>query len=515
MLFRSVYCKKSGKTKSTGNSKIKYFGGSRKNSKYKGFDMSNLISQNNKKNYPSKKKYSPHNNYAKKKNNSVEPPTHELKMVSSPGGHIKYHRHNKSVNNPKHNNIGVGKTKLNKNKHYVMSQGNSELKQTLEKAKKKGKALRSLHRSDLNSLENDNSSEYDIVRDMDQPMVSNEMHIPTELYNSYKRQKLISSAMDTPISHFSKDTSPHFAGNKKGKVRASSLAANNPRTGSSKEKKRASSSNSAQHRHYMVNPPNHSTNSHDMSAHIDNYSLQKYYDIYNNRHNKSAHTSAPKHLQGNYSNLNWELAPGFAKNIGLKVIEENTSKKGPEKQKKQIVVKSSNESSQNRIKDKRSSEKIKVVPKKNKPKELEIEKEQPPPEFLSNRKGGYQSKPRKSHEQFKQHRKTKSISNQVHSQLNNYDDMSKLDGKKNSNFLDYQDFKYNNKQKGERKAESKNEHYTEKLEENSITGKDEEIKHSDLLSYIQPKLFYYIPDKEFKKLSPRSKEINSTIRLVK
>lgn len=208
-----------------------------------------------------------------------------MRMVSSPG-QGQYHRHNKSVNQPKNGNGGKYKAK-----HYVMSQGNTELKQTLDKVKRKGKALRSLHRSDVNSLEHDDSSEYDMMRDGEQPMISKEMNIPSELYASYKRQKLISSALDTPISNFSKETSPQFFGQKNSKVRTSSLIGSNQRPNTSKDKKRASSSNAAQHRLYMVNSSNNSTNSHDMSAQIDNYQAQKYYDIYNQKHNKSANAS--------------------------------------------------------------------------------------------------------------------------------------------------------------------------------------------------------------------------------
>jgi serine/threonine protein kinase len=39
--------------------------------------------------------------------------------------------------------------------------------------------------------------------------------------------------------------------------------------------------------------------------------------------------------------------------------------------------------------------------------------------------------------------------------------------------------------------------------------------HSDLLSYIEPELFNTISQRRFDALSPRSKEINSTIRIVK
>ena len=45
---------------------------------------------------------------------------------------------------------------------------------------------------------------------------------------------------------------------------------------------------------YMVNSSSNSANSHEMSAQIDNYQAQKYYDIYNQKHNKSAHVNASK-----------------------------------------------------------------------------------------------------------------------------------------------------------------------------------------------------------------------------
>lgn len=206
-----IYAKKATK-KGTTNTKInKFFGGSRKNSKHHPIDASNLIKFENtkKKSIQGKSKYSPHPNELRRKTNSVEPPN-DMSMVTSPAGQIKYYRHNKSLNqpNPKH-----------KTKHYVMSQGNSELKQTLENAKKQGKGLRSLHRSDLNSLDRDDSSEYEIMRDADQQLISKEMKIPTDLYASSKRKKMISSALDTPISQFSKDKSPQFKNPEASKIR--------------------------------------------------------------------------------------------------------------------------------------------------------------------------------------------------------------------------------------------------------------------------------------------------------
>ena len=351
---------KSSKRSNSESGKIK------NKSKYKPSGISNLVKSNksSKKGStgPTKKKYSPHPNELRRKTNSVEPPSHDIRMVSSPGGQIKYHRHNKSVNNPKHNQYVGGK---HKTKHYVMSQGNSELKQTLENAKKKGNGLRSLHKSDINSLEHDDSSEYEIVRDMDQQMISKEMNVHPELYNSYKRQKLVSSALDTPISHFSKDTSPQFVVQKKNKIRTSSLVGNNVRPTSSKDKKRASSSNAAQHRHYMVNNSNNSTNSNEQSTQIENYSAQKYYEMYQKNHHKSAHSSVPKNYNQNYSNHNWEVASGYPKNLALKVIEEaSNSKKAIGGYKNSLPMKQSNDSSQTNFKNRKSNEKIKVIGKK-------------------------------------------------------------------------------------------------------------------------------------------------------
>lgn len=54
-----------------------------------------------------------------------------------------------------------------------------------------------------------------------------------------------------------------------------------------------------------------------------------------------------------------------------------------------------------------------------------------------------------------------------------------------------------------------------KLTENSVTDAIEEIKHSDLLAYIDPKLFHSLAENEFEALSPRSKEINSTLRIIR
>lgn len=274
----NIYSKKSSKKTSATGKITKYFGGSRKNSKYKALDMTNIMKQDTNKGYNTfKKKYSAsHRSDLRKKTNSAEPP--DGRTVNSPGNQVPYHRHHKSVNNQKNSNVATSK---NKSKHYVMSQGNSELKQTLEKAKRKGKGLRSLHRSDLHSLDRDDSSEYEIVREGDHPMMSKEMNIPSELYTSYKRQKLISSALDTPISQFSKDTSPQFVVHKNGKIRTSSLVGKGSRPNTLKDsKKRASSSNAAQHRQYLPDSTAHnSANSHDASALAENYSVQKYYEM--------------------------------------------------------------------------------------------------------------------------------------------------------------------------------------------------------------------------------------------
>lgn len=476
--------------------------------------MSSLPKQDTRKGISSKKKYLPHPNELRRKTNSVEPPTHDLRMVSSPGGQVKYHRHHKSVNQPKNSNIVTAKSKV---KHYVMSQGNSELKQTLEKAKRKGKALRSLHRSDLNSLKHDDSSEYDMVREIDQPMVSKEMRVPSELYASYKRQKLISSALDTPISQFSKDTSPQFFVHKNGKIRTSSLVGSNPRPNTSKDKKRASSSNSAQHRHYMINSSNNSGNSGDMSAQIENYAAQKYYDLYNqHKHNKSAHAKASKHFNSNYSNLNWEVAPDFTKNAGLKVIEEAAAhnKKSMQNSRKQLSMKASDDSSNNNpVYSKKSNERIKVAAIKSKPKYLELEREPGPPVEMDNIKKTQLTKA-KNYEPLKHHKKSKSGVKEVYSQLANYSENNQK-VLKNSNLLEYKRDNQDAKYSAHRKAESKHENYLDRLEENSVVDKLEEIKHSDLLSYIRPELFHTMADTDFDELSPRSKEINSTIRIVK
>jgi serine/threonine protein kinase len=507
----SIYNKKPSKKNATNTKINKYFGGSRKNSKYKPIDMANLIKlENNKqKSLAKQKKYSPHPNELRRKTNSVEPPS-GLRMVSSPGaanGPIKYHRHNKSVNQP---------NSKNKTKHYVMSQGNSELKQTLENAKRKGNALRSLHRSDLNSLDQDDSSEYDIQKDGEHPgMISKEVKIPSDLYASYKRQKLIFSALDTPISHLSKDTSPQFIAQNKSKIRASSMIGASTKPGSAKDKKRASSSNAAQHRQYMMNSSNNSNTSHDQAAQIEQYSAQKYYDMYNQNHNKSAHTSAPKYFNNNYSNHNWEIAAGYPKNAGLKVIEEiANSKKQLTNSKKYIHVRS-NESSQSNFQMRRSSDKnIKINGKKGKPREIEVDGDHPMPDVMGkSKKNEYASKLRDYEHPTKKERKSKSNTKEAYSQNSNYNDHM---ANKNGSLLEYNKVVNNEgeKKSKHRKVESKIEHYLDKLEENSVVENLEEIKHSDLLEYIDPVLFNTMDKNDFEALSPRSKEINSSIRIV-
>ena len=487
--------------KSTGNAKIaKYFENSRKNSKFKAVDVSNLAKPESKNKNSTSKKYSPNPSELRRKTNSVEPPSQDMRMVSSPG-QGQYHRHNKSVNQPKSGNAGTGKYKA---KHYVMSQGNTELKQTLDKVKRKGKALRSLHRSDVNSLEHDDSSEYDMARDWEPPMISKEMNIPSELYASYKRQKLTSSALDTPISNFSKETSPQFFGQKNSKVRTSSLVGNSQRPNTSKDKKRASSSNAAQHRLYMVNSSNNSTNSHDISAQIDNYQAQKYYDIYNQKHNKSPHVNASKGY-----NPSMKAGHMYNKNsAGLKIIEEATNNS-----KKQMMFKPASEMTGQNAENHKSNERIKITNKKGKSKELEIECGNPQ-DFIESGKNEYKGKV-KDYEPLKQHRKTKSGNKEAYSQLNNYSDLANVEGKKTSNLLEYKMSSINENIGLNRKTESKHENYLDKLEESSVNEKGEQILHSDLLSYIEPELFSTISQKRFDALSPRSKEINSTIRIVK
>lgn len=272
-----------------------------------------IIGKTDNRGYSNKKKYSQNSSDIRRKTNSVEPP--EGVIVTSPHSQPQYHhRHHKSVAQPKPNNIGASK---NRTKHYVMSQGNSELKQTLERAKRKGKGLRSLHRSDVNSLDRDNSSDYERF---EQPLVSKEMKIPSDVYSSHKRQKLISSAVDTPISQISKNKSPQFIVHKNGKVRTSSLN-NNSRTNSKKDKKRATSSSTSQNRKYLTGTKN-SSNNHDMSAKIENYAVQKYYDqLSQKQHNKSAHPNVGNH---NYSHIGYEIPQAY--NSGLKIIEETSFK---------------------------------------------------------------------------------------------------------------------------------------------------------------------------------------------
>ena len=96
-----------------------------KNSKYRPLEIS-IGKQESGKNYSTKKKYSKNPGKMRRKTNSVEPP--DGIVVNSPHNQ-KYHRHHKSVTAPKATNFAPPK---HKTKHYVMSQGNSELKQTLE-----------------------------------------------------------------------------------------------------------------------------------------------------------------------------------------------------------------------------------------------------------------------------------------------------------------------------------------------------------------------------------------------
>jgi serine/threonine protein kinase len=475
------------KSKSSKRSNSK--SGKIKGKKAKAIDVTNLIKQN-KKSFTNKK-YSPHPSDVRRKTSSVEPPWNEGKIATSPGGQNKYYRHNKSVSNPKSGNMVKGK---NKTKHYVMSQGNTELKQTLEKAKRKGKALRSLHRSDLNSLDRDDSSEYDNARGGDHQMISKEMKIPTELNSSYRHKKLISSALDTPISQFSKETSPQFFVHQNNKIRTSSLISKNQRPSTSKDKKRASSSNAAQHRQYMPTTCHNSANSHEVSN-VEGYPLKKYYDIYSHKHNKSVHANASKPF------------PSYSHQpTGLKVIEEAAkanSKKALQNSKKHLMMVGGENFS---MKAKPSNEKIKVVKRKVR----EIDTDNKPPEL-----DVYHKQYSKVKEyQAKKHRKTKSGNKEVYSQLANYTDNQNL-GIKKKGYLEYRLVKPDEKTQGHRKAESKHENYIDRLEDNSVVDKLEDINHDDLLSYIPPKLFYSIPDHDFEQLSPRSKEINSSIRLIK
>jgi hypothetical protein len=516
----SIYSNKQSKKSSTKGKITKYFGGSRKNSKYKALDMTNITKQECNKGYNTyKKKYSNANANAselRRKTNSVEPP--DNKDVTSPGNQVAYHRHHKSVNNAKNNNVGTTK---NKSKPYGNSQGNSELKQNLDKAKGKGrgKGLRSLHRSDINSLDRDDSSEYEIIRDNGHPMISKEMNIPAELYNSYKRQNLISSALDTPISKFSKETSPQFVVHKNKKIRTSSLVGKGSRANSSKEsKKRASSSNAANRRHYLPASNNlNLANSHDVSGQLaENYSMQKYYEMYSNgNHNKSAQPNAPKHFNSNYSNIGWDAAPVYSKNPGLKVIEESSNSnanKSLTNSKKQLLMKFSQDSSSHQ-KPKKSNEKIKIGINKNKPSHLYIDRDPTRPDILNAANFDYPKKSKK-YEPISNHRKTNSGNKEAYSQLANYSDKPQVGNKDKSSFLEYQIHRSSDTN-AERKAESKHENYLDKLEENSVIDQLEEISHHDLLSYIPPALFHTIPKKDYAKLSPRSKEINTTIRIIK
>lgn len=159
------------------------------------------------------------------------------------------------------------------------------------------------------------------------------------------------------------------------------------------------------------------------------------------------------------------------------------------------------------MKAKPSNEKIKVGKRRVK----EIETDNKPPELDEYKK---QYSKVKTYE-AKKHRKTKSGNKEVYSQLANYTDNQNLGVNKKKGYLEYRLVKPDEKSQGHRKAESKHENYIDRLEDNSVVDKLEEINHDDLLSYIPPKLFYSIPDHDFEKLSPRSKEINSSIRVIK
>lgn len=430
-----------------------------------------------------------------------------------------HHRHHKSVTQPKPAHIGSTK---NRTKHYVMSQGNSDLKYKLEKAKRKGKGLRSLHRSDVNSLERDDDSS-DYERGVDQKMISKEMKIPSDVYESYKRKKYISSAVDTPISNMSKDTSPHFLASKKGKARASSLNNKNSRPNSTKEgKKRASSSTVSQTRKYMTGTKN-SSNSHEISSQMDNYAVQKYYEAMNSmncknpsnsKNIKNHHKSAQPHVgNSNYSNIGWEKPIGYNKNMSLKVIEENMgSKKSLTHSKKQISLKGSKNDSSSQIKYKKSSkDKVKIVQKK-KLKDLEIDKHHAPFEMLQDGYLDYQGSNPK-YENLPKHRKAKSGNKEVYSQLANYTDKQSI-GFKESIKNEYQETQPSQKP-AHRKAESKHENYIEKLDPSSPFPPSKEITHHDILTYIPTSLFHTLSKTSFNLLSPRSKELNSTITLIR
>lgn len=223
--------------------------------------------------------------------------------------------------------------------------------------------------------------------------------------------------------------------------------------------------------------------------------------MYSQKHNKSAHSNAIKNYS-NYSN-NWDMSSGHPKNMALKVIEEATSNS-----KKQMQAKAGSEQPHSK-----KPNEIKVVSKKSKPKDLELDRENPQ-EYIGSAKHEYANN-LKNYEPLKQHKKSKSGNKEVYSQLNIYNDSNKLESKKTSNLLEYKMSNHEDKTSLSRKAESKHENYLDKLEENSVVDVQEEINYSDLLSYIDPILFTTIPAGKFEELSPRSKEINSTIRIIK
>lgn len=206
--------------------------------------------------------------------------------------------------------------------------------------------------------------------------------------------------------------------------------------------------------------------------------------------------------------------PSHTKNSGLKVIEEAANfnaKKALQNAKMQLQTKPNLDSS-SQSKLRKSNEKIKVGTKK-KPMQLEIDRDSASPEIVNSSNFDYPKKAKK-YEPIVQHRKTKSGNKEVYSQLANYPDKTNAVYKGKSNLLEYQ---INNPKESneERKAESKHENYLDKLEENSVADHLEEISHHDLLSYIPPALFHSIAKKDYEKLSPRSKEINTAIRIVK
>lgn len=103
--------------------------------------------------------------------------------------------------NPQYYNIqrqkkgAAGKIPISnlKSNNYVMSQGTKELKKTLKTAKRKGHGMRSVPISEVQSFEKNRSSEEDFQSSLDEPSTN-------EIYNPSKRKKMVSSALDTPIT---------------------------------------------------------------------------------------------------------------------------------------------------------------------------------------------------------------------------------------------------------------------------------------------------------------------------